>query len=79
MPNDRKLDTRVKIHLGGLVVKAGIHDLDPVLLYGALLTVRKTLEDPAKRDKFSAAWTKAGVTSGVPSHPAGVSAMLTKN
>ena len=43
MPNDRKLDARVKIHLGGLVAKAGIHDLDPALLYGALLTVRKTL------------------------------------
>jgi hypothetical protein len=77
--NDRKIDTRVKIHLGGLLVKAGLDDLDPALLYGALLTVRKTLEDPTIRDKFTAAWTKTGVASGVPSHPAGVPAMLTKN
>jgi hypothetical protein len=77
MPDDRKLDTRVKIHLGGLLVKSGIHHLDPALLYGALLSVKRVLEDPAKRDKLSAAWTQAGVEAGVPSHPEGVRDMLT--
>jgi len=49
MPDyDRKLDTRVKIHLGGLIVKTGIHHMDPALLYGALLSVKKVLEDPTK-------------------------------
>lgn len=38
--NDRRIDTRMKIHLGGLLVKAGLDTLDPETLYGALLALR---------------------------------------
>lgn len=34
---NRKLDTREKIQLGGLVVKAGLRDLDKATILGALL------------------------------------------
>jgi hypothetical protein len=50
--NDRKIDTRVKIHLGGLLVKAGLADLDPATLYGALLALRRTLDNPDKQEEY---------------------------
>ncbi|WP_429648515.1 conjugal transfer protein TraD [Skermanella aerolata] len=28
--NDRKIETRVIFHLGGLLIKAGLADLDPL-------------------------------------------------
>lgn len=34
---DRKLDTRAKIELGGLVVKAGLRNADRAFLLGVLL------------------------------------------
>lgn len=37
--NDRRIDIRMKIHLGGLLVKAGLDTLDPETLYGALLAL----------------------------------------
>ena len=75
--NKRKLDTRVKIHLGGLLVKAGLADLDPATLYGALLALRRTLDNPDKQQEYMSRWTRSGTEGGVPSHPKGVRQMLT--
>ena len=75
--NDRKLDTRIKIHLGGLLVKAGLDDLDPATLYGALLALRRTLDNPDKQNEYMTRWTRSGAAGGVPSHPKGVRQMLT--
>jgi hypothetical protein len=44
---DRKSDTRKKIQLGGLLVKAGLdymHPQDAYVLYGMLLDCKKALE-----------------------------------
>lgn len=44
---DRKLDTRKKIMLGGLFVKAGLDHFypdDPATLYGMLLYCKKAME-----------------------------------
>jgi len=44
---DRKSDTRKKIQLGGLLVKAGLdymHPQDAYVLYGMLLEWKKALE-----------------------------------
>lgn len=75
--SERKTDTRIKIHLGGLIVKAGLDHLDPALLYGGLLAMKRTLTDPARRDGFVTGWTKMGSEAGVPSHPKGVRNMIT--
>lgn len=43
---DRKADTRKKIQLGGLIVKAGLdymHPMDAYILYGMLLDSKATL------------------------------------
>jgi hypothetical protein len=45
MADTRKADTRKKITLGGLVVKAGLKDASPALILGALLNAAKL--DPA--------------------------------
>ena len=37
--DQRKAETRAKIMLGGLVVKAGLADMDPATLLGALIQV----------------------------------------
>ena len=37
--DQRKAETRAKIMLGGLVVKAGLADMDPARLLGALIEV----------------------------------------
>lgn len=75
--SERKLDTRLKIHLGGLIVKAGLDHVDPALLYGGLLAMKQVLNDPTRRDKFVAGWTKTGSGAGVPSHPKGVRSLIT--
>lgn len=77
LSNDRKIDTRVKIHLGELLVKAGLADLDPATLYGALLALRRTMDYPDKHDEYMARWTRSGAEGGVPSHPKGFQHMLT--
>ena len=44
---ERKLDTRKKIMLGGLFVKAGLDNFyphDPATLYGMLLYCKKAIE-----------------------------------
>ena len=40
----RKADTRRKIELGGLVIKAGIDELDRVALLGALLLAAEIIQ-----------------------------------
>ncbi|NTB87800.1 conjugal transfer protein TraD [Agrobacterium tumefaciens] len=42
---DRKKDTREKIQLGGLVVKAGLRDIDKAVLLGWLMELPKHLND----------------------------------
>jgi hypothetical protein len=76
--NDRKIDTRVKIYLGGLLIKAGLDDLDPATLYGAQLALRRTLDTPDKQEEYMSRWTRSGAEGGVPSHPKGVRQMLTR-
>ena len=44
----RKADTRAKINLGGLVVKAGLAEHDPAVLLGLLVTAADRLNDPAE-------------------------------
>ena len=58
--NDRKIDTRVKIHLGGLLVKAALADLDPATHYGALLALKRTMDNPDKQAEYMARWTRSG-------------------
>ncbi|MCW8060164.1 conjugal transfer protein TraD [Agrobacterium tumefaciens] len=45
---DRKKDTREKIQLGGLVVKAGLRDIDKAVLLGWLMELRMHLKDGAE-------------------------------
>jgi hypothetical protein len=75
--NDRKIDTRVKIHLGGLLIKAGLDDFDPATLYGALLALKRTLDNLDKQEECMSRWTRSGAEGGVPSHPKGVRHILT--
>lgn len=53
---ERKLDARKKIMLGGLFVKAGLdnfHPYDPATLYGMLLDAKARMrENPALKDKW---------------------------
>ena len=59
---ERKLDTREKIQLGGLIVKVGLRDEDKDALLGGLIELAETLQHPNARtrlikigkDKFAA-------------------------
>ncbi|HBF31816.1 MAG TPA: hypothetical protein DDW73_19660 [Rhizobium sp.] len=42
---DRKKDTRSKIQLGGLVVKAGLRNLDKAVILGILIDAAQRLDD----------------------------------
>lgn len=42
----RKQDTRDKIQLGGLIVKAGLREADKALLFGILLSAKEALSKP---------------------------------
>lgn len=44
----RKAETRAKINLGGLIVKAGLADRDPAVLLGLLVTSADRLSDEAE-------------------------------
>lgn len=44
----RKADTRHKIKLGGLVIKAGLGTADAALVLGALLELATTLSDATR-------------------------------
>lgn len=54
---NRKEDTRKKIQLGGLLIKAGLDDMHPhdaYILYGMLLDCKRALElKPSLRDKWA--------------------------
>lgn len=54
--DERKQRTRRLIEAGTLVEKAGLIDLEEAALYGALLSLSRDKDDPAK----IAEWTKAG-------------------
>ena len=45
---ERKARTRRLIEAGGLIEKAGLIDLDPNALYGALLSLKPSLDDAGK-------------------------------
>ncbi len=49
---ERKADTRRKINLGGLVIKAGIADIDAMALLGLLVEGRKHLAVPGEYDRL---------------------------
>ena len=62
---DRKADTRRKIQLGGLIVKAGLDEEPAAVLLGLLLEAAKTLAGPggaAARER----WQKAGDAAFLP-------------
>jgi hypothetical protein len=52
MSDHRKADTRHKIQLGGLVVKAGLGQIDAMALLGLLITHRDTARDPGEQQHF---------------------------
>ena len=54
----RKQDTREKIQLGGLVVKAGLRDEDKAIILGALLEVTKAKKN--NDEAQIAAWEAIG-------------------
>ena len=49
---ERKLDTREKIQLGGLIVKVGLRDEDKDALLGGLAELAKTLQNPKARTRL---------------------------
>lgn len=56
----RKKDTREKIELGGLIVKAGLRFEKRALLLGALIELQQRLAiDEAERDRLIAVGTEA--------------------
>ena len=55
---DRRADAHAKIKLGGLIIKAGLSDLPPETLMGALMDVRIALDNnPA----ITAHWKAQGL------------------
>jgi len=58
----RKADTRQKIQLGGLIVKAGLADQNPAVILGALMLAADALNGPnaeAEKERFRAAGDEA--------------------
>ena len=49
---DRKADTRHKVQLGGIVVKAGAGHVDAFALLGLLVEQIDRLNDPAQQQKL---------------------------
>ena len=45
----RKLDTRHKIQLGGLVIKAGLGDEESAVILGLLTAAKRVLSSPSCR------------------------------
>ena len=56
----RKADTFKKIQLGGLVIKAGLGDLAPAVLLGALIDAARGLDDPLRRADLEARYRGLG-------------------
>ena len=46
---ERKLDTREKIELGGLIIKVGLRDEDKDALLGGLVELAQALQVPKER------------------------------
>lgn len=60
--NARREDTRRKIQLGGLVIKAGIGDYSPSVILGALTLAARALNGPnadVAKARFEAAGDEA--------------------
>ena len=51
---ERKLDTREKIQLGGLIVKVSLRDEDKNALLGGLIELAEALENPKERFRLKA-------------------------
>ena len=49
MTDQRKADTRHKIQLGGLVIKAGLGHIDAMALLGLLVTHGDAARDPGEQ------------------------------
>ncbi|WP_299868748.1 conjugal transfer protein TraD [uncultured Roseobacter sp.] len=49
---DRKKDTRHKIELGGLIIKAGMGEVDRLALYGGLVELAEKLEKSEERNRL---------------------------
>jgi hypothetical protein len=59
---ERKRDTRHKIQLGGLVIKAGLGNEPPAVILGALIAAAKALSGPnaeATRERLKQEGDKA--------------------
>ena len=52
MTDHRKADTRHKIQLGGLVIKAGLGQIDAMALLGLLVTHRDAARDPGEQQHY---------------------------
>jgi hypothetical protein len=48
----RKADTRRKIELGGLIIKAGASDLDAMVLLGLLAEAHARVAAPGEHDRL---------------------------
>ena len=49
---DRKADTRMKINLGGLIMKADMHSLNRAVLLGALLDAKHRMATPSEAQRL---------------------------
>ncbi len=56
---ERKLDTRRKIAMGGLVIKAGLDHEDPAVLLGMLMSAARVLSSP-NADEHPRRWRERG-------------------
>ena len=54
MTDQRKADTRHKIQLGGLIIKAGLGHVDAMALLGLLVTHRDAARDPGEQKHLRA-------------------------
>ncbi len=57
---NRKLDTRHKIQLGGLVIKAGLGEEERAVILGALIEAANKLAGPDHHDAFER-WNRMGI------------------
>jgi hypothetical protein len=64
---ERSQDTRTKIQLGGLVIKAGLADEPAAVLLGLLVEASRALKGekgPTLRDRFKQAGDRAFASGG---------------
>ena len=59
---ERKLDTRRKIAIGGLVIKAGLDHEEPAVLLGMLLSAARVLSSP-NASEHRRRWRERGDTA----------------